>query len=233
MKIKNSVMVLILTLIIMLLFSSGAGAVQIKKMTAEEIVEIELYENPSTGHRWKAEINNTAVISESGDEFKRLESEDGLVGRGGIHSWSFKAEKKGFSIVKFKLLAPEDQKVVQSISYLFAVDIAAAEVSVDEIMKISLAENPSTGYRWQLDLFENRILELLQQEYNSFANGSEIDNQNKEQPEKDETQLLVGQGGIKSWTFRGLKAGYQFLTFKLARSGGKEIKTVEYLILVE
>ena len=232
MIIKKVIVVLFLIVTVILLFSLGASALQTKRLTEEEILEIKLYENPSTGHRWELKIENNDVISEFRDEYKRLASREGLVGRGGIHSWSFKAEKKGFSILTFKLTAPEEQKVVETRSYLIAVDLIVKEITADEIMEIKLAENPSTGYSWQLDLADNKNLQLLQQEYNSLSISSANDNQEKKNLQA-ENKELAGLGGIKSWTFRGLEKGYQFLIFKLARSGKKAIKIVDYLILVE
>ena len=110
---------------------------------------------------------------------------------------------------------------------------AIRELSIDEILEIRLFENPSTGYRWKLDYVENKSLQLLQEEYQSLAENSEKNENDQSQAEKDGTQILVGQGGIKSWTFRGLEEGHQLLTFELKRSGSKAEKTVKYLVLVD
>ena len=113
-----------------------------------------------------------------------------------------------------------------------AAAIGIKEIATDEILEIRLFENPSTGYRWQLDLADNNYLQLLQEEYQPLAENSEKNENDQSQSEKDGTQILVGQGGIKSWTFRGLEEGYQLLTFELKRSGGEAEKKVEYLVLV-
>ena len=207
---KNTAAEILLLLIIIFVVSGSAAAVELKELTTNEIKELKLFENPSTGQRWELEVNNHEVIALVENSYQQLESSDGLVGRGGIHSWSFKAEKKGFALVNFNLLSAEDQKSVDQKSYLFAVNLLTKEIAVDEVIKIELAENPSTGYRWQLDLEENKNLQLLEQEYKILVANSEINNKDQAQSEKDGTQILVGQGGIKSWTFRGLEAGYRF-----------------------
>ena len=230
---ENKIVLILFLLLVILVLSGSAGALELKELTVEEVKEIKLFENPSTGYQWEVEVNSPEVISLINNSFEALAAKASLSGRGGIRSWSFKAEKKGLALVNFKLLAPEEDKVVSQIKYIFAVDLPAKEITVDEILKINLSENPSTGYRWQFDLSENKNIQLLREEYIPLAQNSEIDDNNKSQSKKEETQMIVGQGGIKSWTFRGIKAGYQLLTFKLARSGGEAIKTVDYLVLVD
>ncbi|MFN2341259.1 MAG: protease inhibitor I42 family protein [Halanaerobium sp.] len=228
---KNIAAEILLLLIIMVAAQGSTAAVELKELTVEEVKEIKLYENPSTGQRWQLENEKPEITAVINDDYQPLPTKEGLVGRGGIHSWSFKAEKKGFSLLKFKLLNAEADKIVRRQRFIIAVDLMTAEISRDQILEIKLAENPSTGYRWQLDLKENKSIELLKQEYEPLALNSDK-NEEQNQSEKDGTQILVGQGGIKSWTLRGREAGYQLLTFELKRSGGKAIKTVEYLVLV-
>lgn len=230
---ENTAAAILFLLITIFVVSGNSAAIELKELTTEEVKEIKLFENSSTSHRWELEIKNHEVVSLLNNNYEALESRDDLVGRGGIHSWCFKAEEKGFALVNFNLLSPEDQKQVKQKSYLFAVDLPTKEITDDEILEIKLAENPSTGYRWQFELAENKNLQLLQQEYKSFAESSETRDDDQAKSKEDGSQIIVGQGGIKSLTFRGLEAGYQLLTFKLARSDGEPIKTVEYLVLVK
>lgn len=113
-----------------------------------------------------------------------------------------------------------------------ALAIGIKKINKEEILEIRLFENPSTGYSWQLDSAANKSLQLLKEQYNSLADKSVKSENEQSQSKKDGTQILVGQGGIRSWIFRGLKEGYQLLTFELKRSDGKAAKTVEYLIII-
>ena len=106
--------------------------------------------------------------------------------------------------------------------------VSLRELSVEEVIEIKLYENPSTGYRWHLNESAAENLQLLKEEYEPLTPDSE-----SEESEAESSRQLVGQGGIKSWTFRGLEAGYQLLTFELARSGDEAKKTLKYLVLVE
>jgi len=228
---KNIAAVILLLLIIIFVANLSAAAVELKELTVEEVKEIKLYENPSTGQRWQLENERPEIVAVIKDEYQPLPTEEGLVGQGGIHSWSLKGAKKGFSLLNFKLLNAEADKIVRQQRFIIAVDLMTAEISSEQILEIKLAENPSTGYSWQLDLMENKSLELLKKNYKPLAVNSDND-QDQAESEKNGTQILVGQGGFKRWTFRGRGAGYQLLTFELKRSGGKAIKTVEYLVLV-
>lgn len=121
--------------------------------------------------------------------------------------------------------------------FMILVSITAAaigikEIAAEEILEIRLFENPSTGYRWQLNYSEDESLQLLQENYQPLTESSDEKEKEQLQSAKDGTQILVGQGGIRSWTFRGLEEGCQLLTFELKRSGGEAEKKVEYLVLV-
>lgn len=111
--------------------------------------------------------------------------------------------------------------------------VSLRELSVEEVIEIKLYENPSTGYRWRLTESDAENLQLLKEEYEPLTPDSEAQDSESEESEAESSRQLVGQGGIKSWTFRGLEAGYQLLTFELARSGGEAKKTVKYLVLVK
>ena len=111
--------------------------------------------------------------------------------------------------------------------------LSLRELSVEEVIEIKLYENPSTGYRWHLNESAAENLQLLKEEYEPLTPDSEAKDSESEESEAESSLQLAGQGGIKCWTFRGLEAGYQLLTFELARSGGEAKKTVKYLVLVE
>jgi len=212
---KNSNSKIILLFVILICLNGTAAAINLKALNTEEISQIKLFENPAAGQRWQIKVKNPELISLLSEGYEPLKKREQLAGEGGIHSWYFEAAKKGAALVNFNLLNAEAGSLVSQKTYLFAIDLLTREIAVDEILELKLAENPSTGYRWSLIESEAKILEQLAAD------------------KIEGSGLLVGRGGIKSWTFRGAAAGYQRLSFELARKGGEVIKTVDYLVLVE
>lgn len=49
---KNLTVSLILLTAVLIILSGNSAALTLKELTAEEVIEIKLYENPSTGYRW-------------------------------------------------------------------------------------------------------------------------------------------------------------------------------------
>ncbi|RCW58645.1 protease inhibitor I42 family protein [Halanaerobium sp. ST460_2HS_T2] len=229
---KNSNSKIILLFIILICLNGTAAAINLKALNTEEISQIKLFENPAAGQRWQIKVKNPELISLLSEGYEPLKKREQLAGEGGIHSWYFEAAKKGAALVNFNLLNAEAGSLVSQKTYLFAINLLTREIAVDEILELKLAENPSTGYRWSLIESEAKILELLAADYQRDAAGPESDVEAAES-KIEGSGLLVGRGGIKSWTFRGAAAGYQRLSFELARKGGEVIKTVDYLVLVE
>ena len=78
------------------------------------------------------------------------------------------------------------------------------------LVTISLDENPSTGYGWEYAASADGILTLTADEYHSDAPAG-----------------VVGAGGIRAFSFSGLKEGTVTLTFTYLRSWeGDPIRTV-------
>lgn len=68
-------------------------------------------------------------------------------------------------------------------------------------LKVVLEENPTTGYTWALDEYDNKVLRL--------------DNDSYETTGKEGT---LGAGGIHTYNFTGLKEGDVTLIFRYYRS---------------
>ena len=64
--------------------SNGA----IVELTVGEVLEIQLAENRTTGFRWHVQTDGTPVCQPVDDRF---ESPSGPPGRGGTHTWQFRA----------------------------------------------------------------------------------------------------------------------------------------------
>jgi len=71
---------------------------------------------------------------------------------------------------------------------------------VGDVFEVTLPENPTTGYRWQLHSPVGPVLEV---EDDSFAGPS---------------SGMIGAGGLRSWRFRVLKEGLARLVIDNRRS---------------
>ena len=78
------------------------------------------------------------------------------------------------------------------------------------VVTISLDENPSTGYGWEFAPSEDGIVELTADEFTS-----------------DELPGIAGAGGVRAFSFAGLREGTIELTFTYLRSWeGDPVRTV-------
>lgn len=75
-----------------------------------------------------------------------------------------------------------------------------AELRVGDLFEVQLSENPTTGYRWQLNLPVGPVLEV---EDNSFAASS---------------AGMVGAGGLHNWRLKALQEGVALLKIENRRS---------------
>ena len=78
------------------------------------------------------------------------------------------------------------------------------------VVTVSLDENPSTGYGWQYAVSKDGVLVLTDDSYHSDAPAG-----------------IAGAGGIRSFSFSGLKEGSALITFTYLRPWeGAPIRTV-------
>lgn len=83
------------------------------------------------------------------------------------------------------------------------------QVSQDDVVLIRLEENPTTGYRWEVDAVDDRVVELQDSHY-SMATGTGI-----------------GGGGVRTFTFKAKSPGTGFIRFKLRRAWESEDAAAE------
>jgi len=74
------------------------------------------------------------------------------------------------------------------------------KLRVGDVFEVTLPENPTTGYRWQLHSPVGPVLEV---EDDSFAGPS---------------SGMIGAGGLRSWRFRVLREGLAHLVIDNRRS---------------
>lgn len=104
-----------------------------------------------------------------------------------------------------------------SYSVLAQGNILIKEMTNDEIKRISLIENPSTGYRWHISIENNDIIHKL-------AESSKEINKNEN---------VIGSPIIRNWEFVAKKKGVSKINFSLYRTGNKEnIKKKKTFIFV-
>jgi inhibitor of cysteine peptidase len=76
---------------------------------------------------------------------------------------------------------------------------SVVEVSVGNILRVTLPENPTTGYRWQLGTLREPVVHV---EADTFEAG----------------QGSYGAGGARRWEFRASQVGVVHLEIELRRS---------------
>ena len=91
-------------------------------------------------------------------------------------------------------------------------------VKAGEQFVIQLDENPTTGYQWTVAISDESIVKLDKDDYQQQSAGSNI----------------VGAGGTRVLTFKGLKQGTVTLTLTNERSFEKNsaVETLKYQITV-
>ena len=101
-------------------------------------------------------------------------------------------------------------------SYRMSDNNSDISIEIDETFDISLESNPTTGYDWDVKECDYSVLELVNTDYVTAEN---------------QTPPLEGAGGLRNWTFRGLKDGETTLKLVYWRSWeGEESIVNEYLL---
>jgi len=95
-------------------------------------------------------------------------------------------------------------------------DGRTVELKVGDELRVKLAANRSTGYRWMLTQGPGKVL---------FKQGDPMYARAVDAP--------VGAGGIETWSFRAVEAGEQPLVFEYRRPSDKSSdKSVSYKMIV-
>src|SRR6056297_2919034 len=105
---KKNIGIVIMTLVLIFLTACTGLAISYKSMEVNQIKEIQLLENPSTGYKWHLEISDQTVITKISDQLEEVNQEQGLLGAPEIHSRRKKAKKKGCSRLSYRLFAQSE-----------------------------------------------------------------------------------------------------------------------------
>lgn len=197
-----------LLMITLLLVSLTAFAVQGE--ADDRRLTIVLDENPTTGYGWSYTPSAEGMLREVSSEYAQDPDSAGLMGAGGKRTWVFEGLMPGDVTLQFQYARPFEEGVdpVRSVSYFLRIgeDLQPSlrgQVEASGIFAfISLAENPTTGYQWAIELSAEGIMDQDGDEYTPDT-----------VPEG-----MTGAGGMHTWRFGTLAPGEVTLRFSLQRS---------------
>ncbi|MCS3901322.1 protease inhibitor I42 family protein [Methanococcus voltae] len=202
-------------------------------------IPIKLVENPSTGYTWNYTIEgDTDAIQITSDNY--IPADSGLDGAPGTHVYEVEGMMPGTADIVFKYERNwENNSEVKEYTYTIKVisadrfdlekdpNVVMKDASINTIkgeeMKISLPENPSTGYYWVVSNGAPKILNLVSSEFVS----------DKAETTGDAKETMVGVGGNRVWTYKGTDASEISLTFYLMSTAGKVVQYNHYDVYID
>jgi inhibitor of cysteine peptidase len=174
-------------------------------------IRLKLPENPTTGYSWQLSVTQGLVIVN--ESYQPDDPTGKLIGSGGTHLWIMRAVQPGMQTVSGVYSRPWESAAGNQTSFTLNLLVGGGSVptgvppgftvytekdngrTVQEGLArqfdIRLAENPTTGYSWNLSLSEG--LSLIHDEY--------IPSSGPEQ--------RPGAGGIRSFSLRAEERGEQ------------------------
>jgi len=228
-----------------LIEADGSSDLTVK---VDEPFEIKIAGNPTTGYRWNLqnldEIKASPLIDQLGSNYKAKEHAKGMVGVGGtfIFTFSVNSEACGQELPKLVFgYQRANQAPTRTTSYTLkldeescaannaAADESAAtksiEVNNDEVFKVKLTGNPTTGYSWILENTEELV------------NSGVIEKVNEDFVEDEHEEGMVGVGGSFVFEFMVTNAcGKQLpnLVFGYKRPWeSQSVEKVEYTLTLK
>ena len=184
--------------------------VAVQAEPAGRTVSVILDENPTTGYGWTFVMNPDGIIREVSSDYVQDPGSENLMGAGGKRTWLFEGIAQGDTALRFTYARPTEAGVppAREIFFLFRADQMLNTYQRGNIeasgsyVFISLSENPTTGYQWQIAPSAEGI---LNQEGDEFVPAGTLDG-------------MVGAGGTHVWRFVASAAGEVTLNFTQARS---------------
>jgi len=220
---EKNIGIVIMTLVLIFLTACNGLAISYKSMEVNQIKEIQLLENPSTGYKWHLEISDQTVITKISDQLEEVNQEQGLLGAPEIHSWRFKAQKKGYSILRYKLLAPSDDEIIKEERIiLLVVDMPVIELFEDEVYQINLTNDLLKFQMWELEIENYDVIQLINSNNSSSGNLSNME------------VIKENNMGIISWDLHAANEGFSLLKFELKNVFTDKIGDIKnYIIIVK
>ena len=186
---------------------------------AGDTVQVKLRSNRTTGYSW-AELKDktdTKVLKSDGGSYEVNAHPEGMVGVGGVETFTFTAVAPGRTEIALGYARPweKDKEPAQSFKATVVVEAATAaplppatdakefalgdkdsgkslELRVGDTVKLVLDANPTTGFSWsKMDKVDQSILKLEKNDYQQNANPGR----------------MVGVGGKTTIVYRAVKPG--------------------------
>ena len=186
---------------------------------AGDTVQVKLRSNRTTGYSW-AELKDKTdakVLKSDGGSYEVNAHPEGMVGVGGVETFTFTAVAPGRTEIALGYARPweKDKEPAQSFKATVVVEAATAapltpatdakefalgdkdsgkslELRVGDTVKLVLDTNPTTGFSWnKVDKVDSNILKLEKNDYQQNANPGR----------------LVGVGGKTTIVYRAVKPG--------------------------
>lgn len=172
-------------------------------------IRLRLPENPTTGFTWQLSVTSGLVIEN--DTYQPDAQDSRLVGAGGTHQWILRAVQPGMQTISGIYARPWESAAGNQTSYTLNLLVSGGpsptgispgytvyteedngktvSQKLNDEFGIRLAENPSTGYSWNLTISNG--LSLIGDEFIPS------------QP----SGIMVGSGGIRAFSFRSTEIG--------------------------
>jgi len=186
---------------------------------AGDTVQVKLRSNRTTGYSW-AEIKDKTdakVLKSDGGNYEVNPHPEGMVGVGGVETFTFTAVAPGKTEIALGYARPweKDKEPAQAFKVTVVVEAADAapqtaatdakefalgdkdsgkslELHVGDTVKLVLNTNPTTGFSWtKIDKVDSSILKLEKNDYQQNANPGR----------------MVGVGGKTTIVYRAVKPG--------------------------
>ena len=212
---------------------ADAGA-EFALVTGDTLV-VRMPANPTTGYDWRVVSTNDTLLPAAGDPVNAISSD--LIGAGGVYTFRFLAKAAGEAAVQIGEFAPGADDPDQTLDFnATIVDPApltgntvtataddagkAIELAAGDWLNVSLEENASTGYMWQVIANDGAVLRLQPALDAAVA------------PELEATP--PGAPSMRAWLLRALQPGAVDLQIGLFPPGSDTPEqVVEYAVTVK
>ncbi|MFZ0926372.1 MAG: protease inhibitor I42 family protein [Halobacteriota archaeon] len=136
--------------------------------------------------------------------------------------FTFQGTKTGTSVITFNCVSPTNQientvKYTINCTTLNVPTVNAVYISHGQDFAIRLPSNPSTGYHWELSLYDNSTLKLVNQTFASNVSTS---------------STVVGAGGTDVFTFQATQAGTGGIAFSEMSPANQPTSAVVYSVVI-
>ena len=147
-------------------------------LSVNEVGKIELEENPSTGYSWTYEVEDSdgnLVIDK-----KVIKGNSNLLGAPNKAIYEISAKKSGNYKVTFSYARSWEDTSATSLVYelevvdAISIEESRTEITKDQLAYIELYENATTGYTWNYEISNKKVLEFYKKVVTKNVNSGTI-----------------------------------------------------------